>query len=163
MSMLTGRWGFCNASCLARVGVKRREVECRDRITELLSDDCNPERRPIDTRRCYHRRQCANDKSGNCTRQKESVIKENSWSCEFICKNFCCSFLLSSFFNEYLESFHGSLTMLHDAHDELISSQYFTIYFFKNIYIFIFFLCFLILLLPHNCIYLRMKMFVLIF
>lgn len=75
MSVLTGRWGSCNASCLARVGVKRREVECRDRITELLSDDCNPERRPIDTRRCYHRRQCANDKSGNCTRQKESVIK----------------------------------------------------------------------------------------
>lgn len=60
---ITGRWGSCNASCLARVGVKRREVECRDRITELLSDDCNPERRPIDTRRCYHRRQCANDKS----------------------------------------------------------------------------------------------------
>ncbi|XP_043799822.1 A disintegrin and metalloproteinase with thrombospondin motifs 7-like isoform X3 [Apis laboriosa] len=60
---ITGRWGSCNASCLLRVGVKRREVECRDRITELLSDDCNPERRPIDTRRCYHRRQCANDKS----------------------------------------------------------------------------------------------------
>lgn len=159
MSMLTGRWGFCNASCLARVGVKRREVECRDRITELLSDDCNPERRPIDTRRCYHRRQCANDKSGNCTRQKESVIKGNSWSCELICENFCCSFLLSSFFNEYLESFHGSSTMLH-ALGELISSQCFTIYFFRNIYIFIFFLCFLILLLYN---YLRMKMFVLIF
>ncbi|XP_076620762.1 A disintegrin and metalloproteinase with thrombospondin motifs 7 isoform X1 [Colletes latitarsis] len=60
---ITGRWGSCNASCLARLGVKHREVECRDRITELLSDDCNPEKRPIDTRRCYHRRQCANDKS----------------------------------------------------------------------------------------------------
>ncbi|XP_076664093.1 A disintegrin and metalloproteinase with thrombospondin motifs 7 isoform X2 [Andrena cerasifolii] len=60
---VTGRWGSCNATCLVRVGVKHRDVECRDRITELLSDDCNPERRPIDTRRCYHRRQCANDKS----------------------------------------------------------------------------------------------------
>ncbi|XP_076178913.1 A disintegrin and metalloproteinase with thrombospondin motifs 7 isoform X3 [Ptiloglossa arizonensis] len=60
---LAGRWGSCNASCLTKLGIKRREVECRDRITELLSDDCNPGRRPIDTRRCYHRRQCANDKS----------------------------------------------------------------------------------------------------
>ncbi|OAD60301.1 A disintegrin and metalloproteinase with thrombospondin motifs 7 [Eufriesea mexicana] len=72
---LTGRWGSCNASCLARVGFKHREVECRDRITELQSNDCNPERRPIDTRRCYHRRQCANDKSGNCILQGESIIK----------------------------------------------------------------------------------------
>lgn len=118
MSVLTGRWGSCNASCLARVGVKRREVECRDRITELLSDDCNPERRPIDTRRCYHRRQCANDKSGNCTCQKESVIKRN----ELICENFCYCFLLSSFFNE---SFHGSLTTLH-VH-ELIFSMFYDI------------------------------------
>lgn len=75
MDMLIEKWGSCNASCLVRVGVKRREVECRDRITELLSDDCNPERRPIDTRRCYHRRQCANDKSGNYIRQGKSVIK----------------------------------------------------------------------------------------
>ncbi|XP_076227751.1 A disintegrin and metalloproteinase with thrombospondin motifs 7 isoform X1 [Nomia melanderi] len=60
---ITGRWGSCNSTCLARVGVKRREIECRDRVTDLLSDDCNPERRPIDTRRCYYRRQCANDKS----------------------------------------------------------------------------------------------------
>ncbi|XP_076387839.1 A disintegrin and metalloproteinase with thrombospondin motifs 7 isoform X2 [Megachile rotundata] len=60
---VTGRWGFCNATCLVRIGIKRREVECRDRITELLSNDCNLERRPIETRRCYHRKQCTNDKS----------------------------------------------------------------------------------------------------
>ena len=102
--MLAGRWGSCNASCLVRVGVKRREVECRDRITELLSDDCNPERRPIDTRRCYHRRQC--DKSGNCIRQGESVIK--AW-------NTCMDaslFLFLHPLNAHLESnsFRGPLT-----------------------------------------------------
>ncbi|XP_026670951.1 A disintegrin and metalloproteinase with thrombospondin motifs 12-like isoform X2 [Ceratina calcarata] len=60
---VTGKWKSCNATCQTRIGVKHREVECRDRITELLSDECNTERRPIDTKRCYHRRQCANDKS----------------------------------------------------------------------------------------------------
>lgn len=107
MDIFTGRWGSCNASCLVRVGVKRREVECRDRITELLSDDCNPERRPIDTRRCYHRRQCANDKSGNCIRQEESVIKDHL--------NACMEASLFPFLhslNAHLESnsFHGPLT-----------------------------------------------------
>ncbi|XP_014473812.1 PREDICTED: A disintegrin and metalloproteinase with thrombospondin motifs 7-like [Dinoponera quadriceps] len=55
---ITGNWGTCNATCLVKSGVKQREVQCRDRATNLLSDDCNPEKRPFDTKRCYYRRQC---------------------------------------------------------------------------------------------------------
>ncbi|XP_032687122.1 A disintegrin and metalloproteinase with thrombospondin motifs 7-like isoform X2 [Odontomachus brunneus] len=55
---ITGNWGTCNATCLVKSGVKHREVQCRDRATNLLSDDCNPEKKPFDTKRCYYRRQC---------------------------------------------------------------------------------------------------------
>lgn len=64
--VIPGKWGSCNATCLIKLGVKHREVQCRDRQTDLLSDDCNLDRRPFDTKRCYYRRQCANEKNGNC-------------------------------------------------------------------------------------------------
>ncbi|XP_050447692.1 A disintegrin and metalloproteinase with thrombospondin motifs 7 isoform X1 [Cataglyphis hispanica] len=58
---ITGNWGSCNATCLIKSGIKYREVQCRDRATNLLSDDCNLFRRPFDIKRCYYRRQCTND------------------------------------------------------------------------------------------------------
>ncbi|XP_046737583.1 A disintegrin and metalloproteinase with thrombospondin motifs 7 [Diprion similis] len=55
---VTGKWKSCNATCASRTGVKRRNVECRDRVTNLLAKDCNPVRRPLGIRRCNMRRQC---------------------------------------------------------------------------------------------------------
>ncbi|XP_070161221.1 A disintegrin and metalloproteinase with thrombospondin motifs 7 isoform X2 [Polyergus mexicanus] len=67
---VTGNWGSCNATCLIKSGIKHREVQCRDRATNLLSDDCNLFRRPFDTKRCYYRRQCTNEKN-DC---KDSIV-----------------------------------------------------------------------------------------
>ncbi|GAB1865490.1 A disintegrin and metalloproteinase with thrombospondin motifs 7-like isoform X1 [Camponotus japonicus] len=67
---ITGNWASCNASCLVKSGIKHREVQCRDRATNLLSDDCNFDRRPFDTKRCYYRRQCTNEKN-DC---KDSIV-----------------------------------------------------------------------------------------
>lgn len=55
-------WGTCNASCHVKYGVKSREVQCRDKTTGLLSSNCNYEKKPIGTRRCYHRKSCGNEK-----------------------------------------------------------------------------------------------------
>lgn len=60
-----GIWGACNATCLVKYGIRSREVECRDRTTNLLSNDCNYERKPIVNRRCYYRKHCTNEKDGN--------------------------------------------------------------------------------------------------
>lgn len=65
--IIPGNWESCNATCLAKSGVKHREVQCRDRATNLLSNDCNLDRRPFDIKRCYYRRQCTNEKNGNFT------------------------------------------------------------------------------------------------
>lgn len=67
---ITGNWGSCNATCLVKSGVKHREIQCRDRASDLLSNDCNLDRRPFDIKRCYYRRQCANEKN-DC---KDSVV-----------------------------------------------------------------------------------------
>ncbi|KYN39801.1 A disintegrin and metalloproteinase with thrombospondin motifs 7 [Trachymyrmex septentrionalis] len=67
---ITGNWGSCNATCLVKSGVKHRDVQCRDRASDLLSNDCNLDRRPFDIKRCYYRRQCANEKN-DC---KDSVV-----------------------------------------------------------------------------------------
>ncbi|XP_012281942.2 A disintegrin and metalloproteinase with thrombospondin motifs 7 [Orussus abietinus] len=59
---ISGKWGSCNATCVSKSGVKRREVLCRSRATNLSSDDCNPERRPLDTRRCHFRKPCTEER-----------------------------------------------------------------------------------------------------
>ncbi|XP_024946984.1 A disintegrin and metalloproteinase with thrombospondin motifs 7 isoform X2 [Cephus cinctus] len=59
---ISSKWSACNATCLVKSGLKRREVICRDRATNLSSKDCNLERRPLDTRRCHLRRQCTEEK-----------------------------------------------------------------------------------------------------
>ncbi|KAG7204371.1 hypothetical protein KM043_004815 [Ampulex compressa] len=60
---ISGNWASCDATCLTKVGIKRRRIECRDRGTNLPSDDCNPDRKPMETRRCYYKRQCGTEKS----------------------------------------------------------------------------------------------------
>ncbi|KAI4488514.1 hypothetical protein M0802_011554 [Mischocyttarus mexicanus] len=67
---IVGDWGACNATCLIKYGVKSREIECRNQITNLLSNDCNYEKKPIGSRRCYYRKHCNNDKD-DC---KDSII-----------------------------------------------------------------------------------------
>ncbi|XP_047365765.1 A disintegrin and metalloproteinase with thrombospondin motifs 7 isoform X2 [Vespa velutina] len=67
---IVGIWGTCNATCLVKYGVRNRKVECRDRTTNLLSNDCNYERKPIGNRRCYYRKHCTNEKD-DC---KDSII-----------------------------------------------------------------------------------------
>ncbi|XP_077275521.1 A disintegrin and metalloproteinase with thrombospondin motifs 7 isoform X1 [Temnothorax americanus] len=86
---ITGNWGSCNATCLVKSGVKHREVQCRDRATDLLSNECNLDRRPFDVKRCYYRRQCANEKNDcrdsmvpSCANYRRmcdvsSVVREN--------------------------------------------------------------------------------------
>ncbi|KAK0181582.1 hypothetical protein PV327_003855 [Microctonus hyperodae] len=60
----TGKWGACNATCSTKFGVKKREVICKDRTTNVETGNCIPERRPLDTRRCHYRRQCGDEKLG---------------------------------------------------------------------------------------------------
>ncbi|XP_033219978.1 A disintegrin and metalloproteinase with thrombospondin motifs 7-like isoform X2 [Belonocnema kinseyi] len=59
---ISGKWSTCNATCVTRSGFKYRNVTCRDRITNLTSMDCNSERKPLQTRRCHHRKQCGEEK-----------------------------------------------------------------------------------------------------
>lgn len=62
---ISGKWGACNATCTTKSGLKRREVSCRDKMTNVSSADCNPDRKPLDTRRCHFRKQC-NDERDDC-------------------------------------------------------------------------------------------------
>lgn len=59
-----GKWGACNATCSTKFGVKKREVICKDRTTNVETGNCIPERRPLDTRRCHYKRQCGDEKPG---------------------------------------------------------------------------------------------------
>ncbi|XP_034943192.1 A disintegrin and metalloproteinase with thrombospondin motifs 7 isoform X2 [Chelonus insularis] len=61
---VTGKWGPCNATCASKSGVKKREVICKDRLTNKESGNCILHRRPLDTRRCFYRRQCTEEKPG---------------------------------------------------------------------------------------------------
>ncbi|XP_014212898.1 A disintegrin and metalloproteinase with thrombospondin motifs 7-like isoform X2 [Copidosoma floridanum] len=72
---VTGKWSACNATCSAKSGQKRRDVTCHDRQTNLASADCNPERKPLEVRRCHHKKPCPDEKIG-C---KDSI--DPSWIC----------------------------------------------------------------------------------
>ncbi|XP_012218782.1 A disintegrin and metalloproteinase with thrombospondin motifs 7 isoform X4 [Linepithema humile] len=85
---ISGKWGSCNATCLIKLGVKHREVQCRDRQTDLLSDDCNLDRRPFDTKRCYYRRQCANEKN-DCKNNTASSCANHKHICDL--RKQCCA------------------------------------------------------------------------
>ncbi|XP_043277591.1 A disintegrin and metalloproteinase with thrombospondin motifs 7-like isoform X2 [Venturia canescens] len=70
---VTGKWGPCNATCATKIGVKAREVTCRDRTTLLPSEDCLSDRKPLEARRCHYRRPCGDEKPG-C---KDSIVPAN--------------------------------------------------------------------------------------
>ncbi|XP_058791998.1 A disintegrin and metalloproteinase with thrombospondin motifs 7-like isoform X2 [Phymastichus coffea] len=72
---VTGKWGVCNATCSTKSGQKLRDVTCQDRQTSSPSMDCNPERKPLEVRRCHHKKQCPDEKIG-C---KDSI--NPSWMC----------------------------------------------------------------------------------
>ncbi|KAJ8669558.1 hypothetical protein QAD02_000817, partial [Eretmocerus hayati] len=71
----TGKWGGCNATCSTKTGQKHREVTCLDRQTNLLSIDCNPLKKPPETKRCHHKKPCSEEKLG-C---KDSI--DPVWKC----------------------------------------------------------------------------------
>ncbi|KAF7997831.1 hypothetical protein HCN44_009229 [Aphidius gifuensis] len=59
---ITGKWGVCNATCAVKFGVKQREVICKDKNTNKVSDNCLLDKKPLSTRRCQYRRQCNDEK-----------------------------------------------------------------------------------------------------
>ena len=63
-SSIAGKWGPCNATCATKIGVKKRDVVCRDRTTLTPAENCLSDRRPLDTRRCHYRRPCGDEKPG---------------------------------------------------------------------------------------------------
>ncbi|XP_063991200.1 A disintegrin and metalloproteinase with thrombospondin motifs 7-like isoform X2 [Diachasmimorpha longicaudata] len=90
---ITGKWGPCNATCSVKSGMKQREVICRDRTTNMISENCIPERRPLSTRRCHYRRQCGDEKLA-CTDtiSPESICATYKRMCEMssIVQEKCC-------------------------------------------------------------------------
>lgn len=75
---LSGKWGACNATCAVKSGVKQRDVICKDRVTNKITDNCILEKKPLTTRRCHYKRQCGDEKLGKYKKKRKLFLHMHS-------------------------------------------------------------------------------------